>query len=64
MLVKLNLKKKTIKELSLLSLLSLKKNDRSRDKNLNFRKCIIDTFSIDYLLKRASPKAANIHNRW
>ena len=31
---------------------------------LNFRKCIINTFSIDYHLWKASPKAANIHNRW
>ena len=29
-----------------------------------FRKCIINTFSIDYHLWKASPKAANIHNRW
>ena len=31
---------------------------------LNFRKYIKNTFSSDYHLKRASPKAANIHNRW
>ena len=42
---------------------------------LNFCKCIINTFSIDYHLWKASPrstlslagaspKAANIHNRW